>query len=86
MNILLGLDAMMESLGLPEEKIKLWSVNDNASNMRIAIRESNYLEELNCGIHTISLAVSDTSKNVQGMKKVLKRAKSWQNMHTMKVP
>ena len=66
---------MIESLGLQEEKIKLWSINDNAANMHVAIRESKYLEELNCGIHTISLAVSDTFKDVQGMKKVLKRAK-----------
>ena len=57
---------MIESLGLQEEKIKLWSINDNAANMHVAIRESKYLEELNCGIHTISLAVSDTFKDVQG--------------------
>lgn len=75
MNISLGLDAMIESMGIQEEKIKLWSVNDNAANMRVAIRESQYLEELNCAIHTISLAVTDTFKSVQGMKKVLKRAK-----------
>ena len=75
MNISLGLDAMIESLGMQEQNIKLWSVNDNASNMRVAIRESNYLEELNCAIHTISLAVTDTFKSVQGMKKVLKKAK-----------
>ena len=66
---------MIEALGLQEEKIKLWSINDNASNMHVAIRESNYLEELNCGIHTLSLAVGDTFKNVQGMTKVLKKAK-----------
>ena len=53
---------MIESLGLQEEKIKLWSINDNAANMHVAIRESKYLEELN----TISLAVSDTFKDVQG--------------------
>ena len=75
MNISLGLDAMIESMGMQEEKIKLYSVNDNASNMRVAIMESKYLEELNCAIHTISLAVTDTFKSVQGMKKVLKKAK-----------
>ena len=75
MNISLGLDAMIESLGLAEENIQLWSINDNASNMHVAIRESKYLRELNCGIHTISLAVCDTFKDVQGMKKVLKRSK-----------
>ena len=53
---------MIESLGLQDEKIKLWSINDNAANMHVAIRESKYLEELN----TISLAVSDTFKDVQG--------------------
>ena len=74
-NISLGLDAMIESMGLEDERLKLWSVNDNASNMHVAIRESKYLEELNCGIHTLALAVSDTFKEVQGMKKVLKKAK-----------
>ena len=75
MNISLGLDAMIVAMGLNEEKIKLWSVNDNAGNMKVAIRESQYLEELNCAIHTISLAVTDTFKGTQGMKKVLKKAK-----------
>ena len=40
MNISLGLDAMIVAMGLNEEKIKLWSVNDNAGNMKVAIRES----------------------------------------------
>ena len=74
-NISLGLDAMIETMGLQENNIKLWSVNDNASNMHVAIRESKYLLELNCCIHTLSLAVSDTFKQVSGMKKVLKKAK-----------
>ena len=39
-NISLGLDKMIESLGLNNGKRKLWSVNDNASNMKVAIRES----------------------------------------------
>ena len=43
MNISLGLDAMIESLGLAEENIQLWSINDNASNMHVAIRESKYM-------------------------------------------
>ena len=55
MNISLGLDAMIVAMGLNEEKIKLWSVNDNAGNMKVAIRESQYLEELNFASHTISL-------------------------------
>ena len=74
-NIYLGLDAMIESMGLEDERLMLWSVNDNASNMHVAIRESKYLEELNCGIHTLALAVSDTFKVAHGMKKVLKKAK-----------
>ena len=66
---------MIETMGLQENNIKLWSVNDNASNMHVAIRESKYLLELNCCIHTLCLAVSDTFKQVSGMKKVLKKAK-----------
>ena len=66
-NISLGMDEMIKSMVMAEEKIKLWSVNDNAANMRVAIRESQYMEELYCGIHKISLAVTDTFKSVQGM-------------------
>ena len=75
MNISLDLDTMIETMGLQENNIKLWSVNNNASNMHVAIRESKYLLELNFCIHTLSLAVSDTFKQVSGMKKVLKKAK-----------
>ena len=74
-NISLGLDRMIESLGLHEGKRKLWSVNDNAGNMKVAIRESEYLTEYNCTIHTIQLAIHDTFKDVPGMKTVLKKSK-----------
>lgn len=75
-NISVGLDKMVRSLGLHQGKIKLYSVNDNASNMKVAIRESEYLTEYNCTIHTIQLAVNDTFNNVTGMKTVLDKSKA----------
>ena len=74
-NISLGLDRMIESLGLQGGNRKLWSVNDNAANMKVAIRESQYLTEYNCTIHSLQLAVNDTFKKVSGMKAVLKKSK-----------
>ena len=44
-NISLCLDEMIESLGLGSDKFNLFSVNDNASNMKLAIRLSDYLTE-----------------------------------------
>ena len=52
-NISLGLDKMIESLGLNNDKRKLWSVNNNASNIKVAIRESEHLCGYFCTIHTI---------------------------------
>ena len=39
-NISLGLDTMIESLGLNGEQWNLFSVNDNASNMKLGIKMS----------------------------------------------
>ena len=44
-NISLCLDEMIEPLGLGSDKFNLFSVNDNASNMKLAIRLSDYLTE-----------------------------------------
>ena len=76
-NIGLGLDNMIRSLQLHDiPSLKLFSVNDNASNYRVAIRESEYLQEFNCVIHTIQLAVEDTFKEVIGMNNVLNKSKA----------
>ena len=74
-NISLGLDRMIESLGLQGGNRKLWSVNDNARNMKVGIKESQYLTEYNCTIHTLQLAVNDSFKQVPGMKAVLRKSK-----------
>ena len=58
-------------------KRKLWSVNDNASNMKVAIRESEHLCGYFCTIHTYQLAVIDTFKWCQGMRGVLKKSKKF---------
>ena len=71
----ISLDKMIESLGLNNGKRKLWSVNDNASNMKVAIRESEHLCGYFCTIHTMKLGVIDTSKLCPGMKQVNRKAK-----------
>ena len=46
---------MIKSLGLNNGKRKLWSVNDNASNIKVAIRESEHLCGYFCAIHSMQL-------------------------------
>ena len=41
--ISIGLDSMIEGLGFHQGEIDLFSVNDNAANMKVAIKESKYL-------------------------------------------
>ena len=75
-NIALGLDMMIRRIGLANKpNLKLYSVNDNASNYHVAIRESEYLEEFNCCIHTVQLAVKDTFAEIEGMRRVLEKSK-----------
>ena len=75
-NIGLGLDAMIESLGLADGDWELFSVNDNASNMKLGIKLSMYLKQYLCDIHTLELAVKDAFKNVPGMDSVTKKCKA----------
>ena len=51
-NIGLGLDAMVEALGLTDGDWELFSVNDNASNMKLGIKLSRHLKQYLCDIHT----------------------------------
>ena len=60
-------------LGSP--RIAKYSVNDNASNQKKAIRESVYLTEYNCDLHTFQLGINDTFKDVDGMRNVLSKSK-----------
>ena len=73
--IALKLDNMIEELGLDDLEIKKWSVNDNASNQKKAIEDSNYLQEYNCDIHTMQLGIGDTFKETNGMTNVLENSK-----------
>ena len=75
-NIALGLDAMVEELGLSGQQWELFSVNDNAANVKLGIRLSQHLKQYLCDIHTLELAVKGTFKNVHGMKAVLKKTKA----------
>ena len=71
--ISIGLDSMIEGLGFHQGEIDLFSVNDNAANMKVAIKESKYLKQYLCDIHTLQLAVTDTFSSVPGMKAVLEK-------------
>ena len=73
--IALELDEMIDELGLSSPNITKYSVNDNASNQKKAIRESVYLTEYNCDLHTLQLQINDTFKDVDGMKHVLSKSK-----------
>ena len=75
-NIAVCLDGMIEELGIDSTAWELFSVNDNASNMKLGIKLSKYLNEYNCDIHTLELAVKDSFKNTVGMNDALKSAKS----------
>ena len=74
-NISLCLDEMIESLGLGSDKFNLFSVNDNASNMKLAIRLSEYLTEYSCKIHWLELALKDALKATPSMMTVLSKSK-----------
>ena len=73
--ISLCLDEMIESLGFGSEKFNLISVNDNASNMKLAIPLSDYLTEYSCKIHWLELALKDIQKATPSMTTVLKKSK-----------
>jgi hypothetical protein len=75
-NISLGLDAMVEDLGLDTGDWELFSVNDNAANVKLGIKLSLYLKQYLCDIHTLELAVKDTFKNTLGMNGVLIKTKA----------
>ena len=75
-NISLGLDAMLEELGLVGEQWELFAVNDNAANVKLGIKLSMHLNQYLCNIHTIELAVKDTFNTVPGVKVLLKKTRA----------
>ena len=75
-NISICLDEMIEQLGLDNPRLHLFSINDNASNMKLAIKSSQYLTEYNCDIHTLELVIKDGVKNSEQVQKVLKKTKA----------
>ena len=52
-NISLGLDAMVEGLGLGGDQWELFSVNDNAANVKLGIKLSRHLKQYLCDIHRL---------------------------------
>ena len=62
-NIRVGLDKMIEELGLNHPYLELFCVNDNASNMKASINLSSYLSEYLCQIHTLELVIKNGLKN-----------------------
>ena len=75
-NIQLCLDSMIEHLRLDNPTMELFFINDNASNMKLAIKKSNYLTQYLCDIHTLELVIKDAIKNTPGMADILKKTKS----------
>ena len=53
----------------------MWSVNDNASNQKLAIKLSEHLKPYYCDLHTVQLSVRDTFKDVPGVRTLLKKTK-----------
>jgi adenylate kinase len=74
-NIAIELDKMIESLKLDIDDLERWSVNDNASNQKVAIKLSKYLEVYYCDLHTMQLAIRDSFKDVPGINNLLKKTK-----------
>ena len=74
-NISIGLDTMIEELGLDGSQWELFAVNDNAANVKLGIQMSSHLSQHLCDIHTLELCVKDTFENTLGMKTVLKKTK-----------
>ena len=79
-NISLSLDSMIEELGLTSLDINMFSVNDNASNMKLGIKMSHYLSEYNCDIHTLELVIKDSVTGSPNVVEVLKKLKLLQSM------
>ena len=75
-NIALGLDAMLDDLGLNGDDWELFAVSDNAANAKLGIRMSKHLTQHLCTIHTLELGVKDTFKRTQGMKIVIGKTKA----------
>ena len=50
---------MIEELHLESDAITKYSVNDNAANQKKAIRESKYLVEYYCDLHTMQYAAGN---------------------------
>ena len=65
---------MIKGLGSQQMEIKLFYVNDNDTNMKVAITESKYLKHYLCDIHTLQFAAKDTS--VSGKQAVLNQSKA----------
>jgi len=74
-NISLGLDAMVEELGLAGPQWELFCVNDNAANVKLGIKLSRHLNQYLCDIHTLDLASKDAFKNTPGVTSLMKKTR-----------
>ena len=72
----LSLESMIKELGLTSLDINMFSVNDNASNMKLGIKMSHYLSEYNCDIHTLELVIKDSVTGSPNVVEVLKNTKA----------
>ena len=65
---------MIQELEFYCPSITKYSVNANPCNQKKAIRESFYLTEYNCDLHTMQLGIEDTFKDEDGIKNVLAKS------------
>ena len=71
-----SLDELIRELKLESSNIKKYSVNDNASNQRKAICESDFLKEYSCDVHTMNLLIVDTFDEYDEMNPILDKCQS----------
>lgn len=68
------LENMIDNFELPED-VDMWSVHDNAANVRLAVSMSD-LVEFTCKNHTIQLSVNDAFAECTGMQAAVDSCKS----------
>ena len=66
---------MIEELGLSGCDWELFAINDNAANVKLGIRLSQFLSQYLFDIHRLELLVKDCFKKTPGMSKVVTKCK-----------
>ena len=80
----LGLDAIIQELGLEVDQWELFCVNDNADIVELGIKIFQYLNQNLCDSHNLDLCIKDTFKNVTGMKNLFKKNQRYWHLYPPK--